>query len=241
MSSRFLKLCAENRSNSAMQYVKSQPLSACVTFCTLLWGSVGGTAAAELSVTVHNVGGQAFANAVVVAEPAGVRPASHAPLKATVVQRDLHFVPDILVVRTGTVVDFPNADPVRHQVYSFSSAKKFQLSLYSGSAHPPILFDRPGIVTLGCNIHDSMIGYIYVTDSPWFARTDEAGATRFYDLPAGAYTVRIWHPRLRDAATALAQQITLAANANGAVAFSLSRAAVAMRHSGGTEQQWEDY
>ncbi len=78
--------------------------------------------------------------------------------KAIMDQRNLAFVPDVLVVQTGTAVDFPNSDQVRHQVYSFSDAKTFQLALYAGRAHAPVVFNRAGLVTLGCNIHDSMLG-----------------------------------------------------------------------------------
>ncbi len=84
-----------------------------------------------------------------------------------------------------------------HHVYSFSEAKTFELALYKGNAHPPLVFDRPGVVVLGCNIHDSMLGYILVVDTPHFASTDAAGALSL-DEPAGR---RLLLARL-DAATA---------------------------------------
>ena len=117
---------------------------------------------------------------MVIAEPTvgGLKPAQGQ--KAIMDQRKLMFVPDVLVVQTGTAVDFPNSDQVRHQVYSFSGAKTFELALYAGRAHAPVVFDRSGLVTLGCNIHDSMVGYIWVTDSPWSdaaARTARCNCT----------------------------------------------------------------
>jgi plastocyanin len=100
-------------------------------------------------------------------------------------QRNREFVPHILVVQVGTWVDFANCDTVSQQVYSFSPAKRFQLPLYRGAVHPPVLFDQPGVVTLGCNIHDSMLGYIYVADSPWFGQTALDGRWLSGELPVG--------------------------------------------------------
>jgi plastocyanin len=209
--------------------------------CTLqsLFGAA--CAAAELSVTVRQASGEIIAGVVVVAEPATSAANARSAPKGTVSQKNLMFMPDILVVRTGTSVDFPNGDPVRHQVYSFSSAKKFQLSLYSGSAHAPVLFDKPGLVTLGCNIHDSMIGYVYVTDSPWFGRTDKGGGMRLRELPVGEYTVHIWHPRIKDGADTLQQSVSLASAETLQLEFKLTKPLGAVSHNNGTVKKWEDY
>ena len=91
---------------------------------------------------------------------------------------------------------FPNHDDVRHQVYSFSQAKRFELPLYAGVPAQPVVFDKPGIVVLGCNIHDRMVGYVYVSESPFFAKTDADGKAVLADLPPRAYLVRVWHPQL---------------------------------------------
>ena len=109
-------------------------------------------------------------------------------------QRNQQFQPHVLAVRTGTSVSFPNSDDIRHQVYSFSPAKRFELRLYQGTPSEPVLFDKPGLVVLGCNIHDWMLGYIYVTDDPWFAVSDDDGRAVIADLPAGPYVVTLWHP-----------------------------------------------
>jgi hypothetical protein len=156
-------------------------------------------------------------------------------------QRDLAFVPDLLVVRTGTAVDFPNSDKVRHQVYSFSGAKTFKLALYAGREHPPVIFDKPGLVTLGCNIHDGMIGHILVTDSPWFGRTDARGHVAIASLPEGAYTVRVWHPRVADAPSQLERAIQVSETRPEAVTFQLTRKLKPAMHNHGTDQRWEDY
>lgn len=120
------------------------------------------------------------------------------PGEAVMDQRNTAFEPGVLVVQAGTAVSFPNSDTVRHQVYSFSPAKPFELPLYSGTPPEPVVFDRPGIVVVGCNIHDWMIGWIVVLDTPHHARTDAAGAARLA-VPAGEYLLRAWHPRLAGA------------------------------------------
>ena len=112
---------------------------------------------------------------------------------AMVEQRNKTFVPMVTVVQAGTLVQFPNRDEVRHHVYSFSPANKFELKLYSGTPVAPIAFDKTGEVILGCNIHDSMIAYIYVVESPWFGKTGQDGEVRIEGLPAGEYELNAWY------------------------------------------------
>lgn len=114
---------------------------------------------------------------------------------AQMVQRDKAFVPTLLVVQTGTPVLFPNFDTVRHHVYSFSPTKTFELKLYAGTPTAPVVFDRPGTATLGCNIHDRMLGYIHVVDTPYFGHTDSQGRIEL-DLPEGHHTLRVWTPEM---------------------------------------------
>jgi hypothetical protein len=111
-------------------------------------------------------------------------------------QIDKEFTPYVKPVRVGSSVQFPNKDNVQHHVYSFSAPKKFELPLYRGTPARPVLFDRTGVVKLGCNIHDWMVGYIYVAETPHFATTGAQGTALIRDLPAGSYSVRLWHPRL---------------------------------------------
>jgi plastocyanin len=127
--------------------------------------------AASVEVTVTDARGARIADAVVWAMPKAAAP-QRPRREAAVEQRDQRFSPLVTVVQTGTKVRFPNRDPVRHQVYSFSAAKPFEIKLYAGTAAPPILFDKAGEVVLGCNIHDDMLGYVYVVDTPWFAKTN---------------------------------------------------------------------
>jgi plastocyanin len=131
------------------------------------------------------------------------------PKPAVMDQKDRAFVPRILVVNVGASVEFPNNDSVSHQVYSFSAAKRFQLPLYKGEAHPPVTFDQPGLVVLGCNIHDSMVGYIYVTPAPFFGITDAGGALTLKDLPKGDYRLTIWSPYIADAPERLTRDLHL--------------------------------
>jgi plastocyanin len=120
------------------------------------------------------------------------------PVEAVMDQVDLAFAPDVLVLPVRSSVQFPNSDVVSHQVYSFSSARSFQLPLYRGKPYPPVTFEKPGIITLGCNIHDNMIAYIVVTEAPWFGRTDDRGSWIADDVPAGRYRLRIWHPLMNE-------------------------------------------
>jgi plastocyanin len=115
--------------------------------------------------------------------------------RAVMDQRDTAFVPGVLPIQAGTSVSFPNSDSVQHQVYSFSAAKPFELPLYAGTPLEPVRFDTPGVVVVGCNIHDWMIGHIVVLDTPYFGKTDAAGRTRL-QAPPGTYRLRTWHPRL---------------------------------------------
>lgn len=108
-------------------------------------------------------------------------------------QIDKQFVPHVLVVRTGTDISFPNADNLFHHVYSFSPVKQFELKLYKEFTAQPLNFESPGVVDIGCNIHDWMLGYIIVSDSPFFGKTDSSGSATL-QLPKGEYSVRFWHP-----------------------------------------------
>ena len=220
---------------------RSATFLACVTACTLIAVPQAKSASSALSITVVDASGTALAGAVVVAEPVAGAAKPQPGQKAIMDQRNLEFVPDVLVVQTGTAVDFPNGDQVRHQVYSFSEAKIFQLGLYAGRAHEPVVFNRAGLVTVGCNIHDSMVGYIYVTDSPWYGRTGADGTVRLHDLAPGEYTVRIWHELLDESGPQLSSRLRLADGAAGSVSFHLTRPLRPSLHHHGADKKWEDY
>ncbi|MGR6799681.1 methylamine utilization protein [Sphaerotilus sulfidivorans] len=126
--------------------------------------------------------------------------------RAEVVQRQRNFEPGVLVVQTGTQVDFPNQDTVRHHVYSFSPVKTFEIKLYAGRPAAPVLFDRAGVITLGCNIHDQMIAHVVMVDTPLFGRTDAAGRL-VLEVPAGEHRLRAWHPDMREGLDLQAQPL----------------------------------
>lgn len=172
----------------------------CALSCLVAAAAASASPAGELDVSVVDLQGHGVGEVVVTVAPINKHPATAAPASAVMDQRNVAFVPRVLVVAVGTKVEFPNNDTVSHQVYSFSAAKKFQLPLYKGERHAPVLFDREGLVVLGCNIHDSMAGYIYVTDAPFFGQTDDAGVLRLPSVPAGDYRIAVWSPFIADPA-----------------------------------------
>lgn len=200
--------------------------------------------AGAVEVRVSDRHGEPLQGIVVVAEavdsPARAGSAGGPVDDAQMTQRNLSFEPEVLVVRAGTDVSFPNEDAVKHHVYSFSPAKRFELALYNGTEHPPERFDTPGIVTLGCNIHDSMIGYVYVTDSPHFGKTGEDGAIRLDGLGDGSYRVTIWHPRIKDDEASLTSEVTIAGAGPLVVPFALARKLKPARSNNPTSR-WSDY
>lgn len=160
--------------------------------------AVSPSVAATLEVKALQRNGRALPGAVVTLEAQSPELPPVAPVNAVMDQVDLAFAPDVLVVPVRSTVRFPNSDAVSHQVYSFSPARSFQLPLYRGKPYPPVSFDKPGVVTLGCNIHDRMLAYVVVTAAPFFGRTDALGNWSAAAVPAGRYKVTIWHPLLSE-------------------------------------------
>ncbi len=158
----------------------------------------------DLNVVVVDKDGQPVADVAVFATRTGGQNQIESRAGSAVMdQVDKQFVPHLLVVQTGTSVEFPNSDTVAHHVYSFSYPNKFILPMYNGTSHPPVTFKHSGVVTLGCNIHDQMLGYILVIDSTIFTKTDSNGrASLSLDKPED-YEIRIWSPRIRDGAELL--------------------------------------
>jgi plastocyanin len=150
---------------------------------------------ADIEVLVQNAAGQPVANAVVYAQPPRAEVVA-APRRVNIDQVDKQFAPRVSVIQTGTMVWLPNSDNIRHSVYSISPAKPFTMKLYSGKPSEPILFDKPGIVVLGCNIHDQMAAWVLVVDTPYFARSGADGKVKLVGLPAGSYRLNVWHPSL---------------------------------------------
>jgi plastocyanin len=177
---------------------------------------------ATLIVRVQTPDGHVLPGAVVTIRPLEGAARHAAPVHALMDQVNRSFAPDLLVIPVGSSVEFPNSDSVSHQIYSFSPAKRFQLPLYRGKPYPPTHFDQPGVVTLGCNIHDEMLAYLLVTDAPWYGRTNEAGSWSA-EVPHGRYRVELWHPRLRDNEADLGRELTVADADRAELTLRLSR------------------
>ena len=128
-------------------------------------------------------------------------------------QKDTQFHPFISVVPVGAKVSFPNFDPFKHHVYSFSPIKRFELKLFAKDQTRSVTFDKPGVVAIGCNIHDSMSAFIYVTDTPFAESVGATGEVSFQTLPAGRYTLSVWHPYLNAPGNQLSH-VTVMTNAD---------------------------
>lgn len=154
-------------------------------------------AAAPLSVRVVDGSGRPVRDAVVTFYPsAGARaprPGGH----YAVSQKAMQFRPFLTIIPVGADVSFKNFDSIKHHVYSFSPAKRFELKLFARDQSRTVRFDKAGVVALGCNIHDAMSAFIVVTDSVWTARTNPQGMAVFADAPGANGRVAVWHPYLR--------------------------------------------
>ena len=179
--------------------------------CALLWltGAASAASAASLRVQVLDSAGKPLEGAVVSLVSDAARRAVRPLPEQEIAQENKQFVPAVRVVTVGTLVRFPNRDSVRHHVYSFSPAKKFEIKLYAGTPAAPVRFDQPGVAVLGCNIHDQMVGWVVVLDTPYFAQTDAQGQALLEGMPAGAHQLRAWHARLPVDVTPPQQAIAL--------------------------------
>lgn len=166
--------------------------------------------AAPLTVSVVDGSGKPVRDAVVALRPVG-RPSAVPRVASSyaVEQRQLQFRPFVSIVPVGATVHFPNFDATRHHVYSFSAAKRFELKLFSKDQSRSIVVDRPGTIAVGCNIHDQMSAFLFVTDTAWTARTDASGLVNFHDAPSGQVTLAVWHPFLRASDGTEARQLSL--------------------------------
>ena len=176
--------------------------------------------AGSLAITVTDKNGAPVADAVVYATATGSNSAvgrSHAVID----QENKQFIPYVTAVQVGTSIVFPNRDHIRHHVYSLSPTKRFELPLYAGIPAAPVVFDKVGFVTLGCNIHDWMVAYVAVLPTPYFGVTGSNGRVTMKDLPPGGYLVATWHPLLKGSPDQLGQQLSLTTKETHNLAFIL--------------------
>ena len=184
--------------------------------CLVVWlFGASAVLAGDLTVSVRDASGRPVRDAVVTVHPASGVPRGPIrfawPLRMS--QEDIQFDPFVLVVPVGGTVAFPNLDRVRHQVYSFSRGNRFEIELFGRDQTRTHTFSAAGVAAIGCNIHDAMLAYIRVVDTPWAAKTPASGDITLSAIPAGGATLRIWHPRLAGRGNELARTITVAAGA----------------------------
>jgi plastocyanin len=169
----------------------------------------GHAAAAPVAVRVTDTNGQPLPSAVVFLESPQAQAAVQAAPGVEIAQEGKAFVPAVSVVPRGTAVHFPNRDTVRHHVYSFSAVKPFELKLYIGTPSNPVTFDKAGIAVLGCNIHDHMVAWVVVVDTPYRTLSEADGMAAIDGVPPGDYRLRVWHRDLPVGAPALDQALTV--------------------------------
>jgi len=169
--------------------------------------------AGDLIMTVRDSAGRPVANAVVMVRPAAGVPAGpiRFPWPYTVAQQNIQFDPFVLIAPVGANVAFPNRDKVRHHVYSFSAGNKFELKLFGRDESRSVVFKAVGVAAIGCNIHDQMVGFIRVVDTPWAIKTGADGVATLRGIPAGAASVTVWHPYLRAPKNELIRKSTFTA------------------------------
>ncbi len=198
------------------------PAVARTALLSALAGTAWSVSAASLNVQVSDAAGQPLADAAVYAEPASGPVSARSAKTVEIEQKGRKFLPPVTVIQSGTSVSFPNHDTVRHHVYSLSPAKMFDLKLYAGESPNPIGFDKPGIVVIGCNIHDKMVAYIIVAPTPYFGKTDAAGKIRLDDLPPGKYSLKAWHYDLPPGAAPSEQPLDLHGGGTADIAVAMT-------------------
>ncbi len=203
-----------------------------LTFCAMVGAWAGPAMAGTLDLRVTDEAGRPVADAVVIVRAVGrATPPPRRTNALKVEQRDLQFHPFVSVVPVGSSVSFPNFDKTRHHVYSFSAAKKFELKLFASEQSRSVTFDRAGVVAIGCNIHDQMAAFLYVTDSAWTARSDARGLVSIDGPTAGAVSVSLFHPYLRAPGSMVTRAMTLNGGRQTAqFAIKLRAPPPAMRH-----------
>lgn len=164
----------------------------------------------SVRVEIKDPAGAPVADAVAWLTPLDAKPVLAPPAEpVAIVQHHEEFQPFVTAVVAGTRVNFPNQDRVAHHVYSQSKTKSFDIPRYRGEPKETVLFDQPGVVPLGCNIHDWMLAYVVVVATPYFAKSGADGLVPLSALPVGRYRLEVWHPRVKEM---INRDVTIAAN-----------------------------
>jgi len=179
--------------------------------------------AQSVLVNVTDENGSPIENAVVslVSEDKSKNFRNEEKADPVMLQQGQEFVPGILPVSIGSEVYFPNKDNFRHMIYSFSKAKRFEVQLYGGEDQIFVNFDKAGLVTLGCNIHDNMVGYIYVLETDHFAKSDNNGKIELTDLPPATYEATVWHPNIDRSFRTTTQTVIIEEGKSVSIEFAL--------------------
>lgn len=171
-----------------------------------------------LTLTLRDASsGEPLADAVITVPASG--PAEPLPEPAVMAQENRAFVPHLLVIPRGSRVEFPNRDNTQHHVYSFSRPHPFNIALYAGHPEAPIVFDKPGVIELGCNIHDRMQAFIFVTPSAQTVTTGAQGQATITPPGDSDFQITVWHERLLD--NTVAQTVSVENSASGLQQISL--------------------
>lgn len=165
--------------------------------------------AATVTATIVDKANAPMADVVIYATPIGTTgsPALTNPDPVTISQEGMQFSPYVTPIRVGTAIRFPNYDRLEHHVKSFSPAKQFEIKIYESGTPPPVVFDKPGVVVIYCLLHEWMRAYVYVTDTPYFAKSDLTGTASINGLKEGMYEIRAWHPDMGSIKPPLMQTI----------------------------------
>jgi plastocyanin len=146
-----------------------------------------------VSGTISGGGPVGPGGAVITLRRPGAWTPKPAALTRRVLQKDKRFVPHVLAVPVGSSINFRNEDEIFHNVFSLSPTAKFDTGLHKAGVETPVSFDRAGVVELLCNIHATMLGYLVVVDTPWYAVADGTGNFQIKNVPPGEYEASVWH------------------------------------------------
>ncbi len=154
--------------------------------------------AEHLNVVVTDSNGKKQDQVVIFLEPQSQLGKVSKPVDIIIDQRDKEFIPFVTVVQKGTSIRFPNSDAIRHHVYSFSKQFNFQIPLYGNVEPKPIQFNTSGVIPLGCNIHDWMKAFVFVSETPYFSLSNKSGAAKVNNIPKGKYLAKLYHPSMKN-------------------------------------------
>jgi len=197
---------------------KRRGLGLCVAITVLCAGlayAQQSTLTAAITVLNEKKKSEDSSNVVLWLTPAeGTRLAPPPPARPSppprLVQKNKSFEPHVLVVPVGTTVEFPNRDPFFHNVFSLFEGKRFDLGLYEAGSTRNVVFDKPGISYIFCNIHAEMSAVVLVLNTPYYGISDRRGQVLLHDVVPGRYILHVWYERaLPDALSAMTREITI--------------------------------